>query len=103
MLRVFPFQPQRIVTEGIIHVNAVIVSLLILFTPRQEDEPTLLPERSMANFMESCKRLLIVGFASALLLVGAEFAGVRAMYGSDPAPGAGTNIRFGPDATTKPK
>jgi hypothetical protein len=97
-----PFNAQRLITEGVIHVNAVLCTLMVLIWPRQ----TALPEPT-AGMITS--RSLVGLSVAGLLLLGATVAvesyGVREMYGDTYVKQAGGyHTRFGPDAKTgKPK
>jgi len=97
------FAPQRLVTEGIIHLNAVLCTLLLLLTaPAQPAAP---PTHPAASYTPEVRRLALAGIVAALLSVTLDWAIVRAIYGDRFAGHAGLNIRFGPNATAieKPK
>lgn len=98
---VVAFAPQRLVTEGVIHLNAVLLSALALLAPPVAvGIPTRLPLPSLT------RRALQLGLAGMVLAVAVEWATVRLAYGDQFAGHASKHIRFGPDATTqerKPK
>ncbi|WP_165229086.1 hypothetical protein [Aquisphaera insulae] len=91
------FADQRLITEGVIHVNAVICAVLLLVDDAVPD-PSPSPE--MAGRPRRWGRLLAAGLAASLLAIVADWAIVRSIYGDRFAGHAGLHIRFGPDATT---
>ena len=102
---VVSFAPQRLVTEGVIHLNAVLCTLGILLGARATDPSTLPDLASAIPWSRVIRRTAIFGTALMLLSVAADWAAVRAIYG-DRFPGqARKHIRFGPNAnapTAKP-
>jgi len=89
------FAEQRLITEGVIHVNAVICTVLILLWPR----PTRLPdlaERAITG--RSLMWTTVVGLAALLATVALASYGTRAMFGDQFAGQGGYHIRFGPNA-----
>jgi hypothetical protein len=92
-----PFAAQRLVTEGVIHLNAVCCTLLVLLWPDQPCRPD--PE----GHRVSRRSLLGLAAAGSLALgavtVGASY-GTRAMFGNQFVGHAGYHNRFGPDAKT---
>jgi len=95
------FAPQRLVTEGVIHLNAVFCSFLVLlpagaFQPAAIEFPAALPFPT--------RKILAGGILAALLTTTADWGIIRALYGNQFAGQAGLHIRFGPRATaTKSK
>jgi hypothetical protein len=90
------FQPQRLVTEGVIFVNAVVCTLMVLLgVPYVR----LLPAASASAWR--LKRVALIGTAGLLVSVGAQTGIVRALYGVGRAPDAGFHTRFGANATAK--
>ncbi len=92
------FKEQRLVTEGVIHINALLCTLILLtadyspgFDTRVTQEPSV-PAR--------WGRLVALGFGAALIAVVADWAIVRGVYGDRFAGHSGLHIRFGPNATT---
>jgi hypothetical protein len=92
------FSDGRLLTEGVIIINAAIVTVLILVLPRETQA-----EQGMAG-----GNLSRLAWGSALFLLLAAAAGpsletlaVRRLYGDAPAGHAATNLRFGPDANWK--
>ena len=91
---------QRLVTEGVIHVNAVCCTLLILLIP--DAGRNFVPvEISRPHFR--MRRFVLLGTLCAVLSIVADWAIVRSLYGDRFAGYAGRAIRFGPNATTAPK
>ncbi len=93
------FADQRLITEGVIHVNAVICALLLLVGQAS----TLPRELSASPLPRSIRRVIISGLAAATISIGLDWAIVRAIYGDQFAGHAGLHIRFGPRATTSRK
>jgi hypothetical protein len=90
------FAPQRLVTEGVIHLHALLCSLLVLLClPLQLDFATALD----AARRRITARIVTVGLVGTVLSVGADWVIVRSIYGDQFAGHAGRHIRFGPDAT----
>ena len=92
-----PFNEQRLITEGVVHLNAVLCTVFILLWPRQ----TSLPDRSERTI--SWRALVGVGAMGMFLLtaiIAAESYGTRAIHGSTFVGHANRHMRFGPDAKT---
>ena len=95
------FAPQRLVTEGVIHLNAVMCSLLILLCV---PVPMAAPATGPAQPNRLLPQIAAFGLAGLILCVGADWAIVRAVWGNQFAGQASMHIRFGPNATaTKEK
>ena len=92
------FKDQRLVTEGVIHVNALVCAVILLTTdrPLTRERPIGAIEPVPARW----GRLLIVGLAAAVIALVADWAIVRGVYGDRFAGHANLHIRFGPNATT---
>lgn len=95
-----PFHPQRLITEGVIHVNAVLCTLLIVLLTRAVRKPPALPPTSYGSLL---KRATVVGLIGLVVSVAAQSAITRIAYGRSKAPHSGLHVRFGPDATAKGK
>jgi hypothetical protein len=95
------FAPKRLVTEGVIHANAVLCTLLGLLGARPCDllSDGLDPVPAAVRI----RRTLAVGMLAAGLSILADWGIVRALYGDRFAGHAGLHIRFGPRATIHPK
>jgi hypothetical protein len=92
-----PFQDQRLITEGVIHVNAVLCTLLVLLGPGA----ALLPVRE--GWIISGRSLLGVavgGLIALAVTVAVASVGTRLVYGDRFIGYAGYHTRFGPDAKT---
>lgn len=102
------FTPQRLVTEGVIHLNAVIATLMILLWGRTAARPVVRLEESDARHPTPypLMRVVQIGLAGMVLSTVAHWGVVRALYGDRFAGQASLHIRFGPHATAtkeKPK
>ncbi|WP_321473057.1 hypothetical protein [uncultured Paludibaculum sp.] len=86
--RVLPFAPERLVTEGVIHLNACAVTLLVLIYPRQTSEKPRLPR---------CPRFPVWAAASVALVCLLSWHTLSLYDG--PAPGA--RFRFGPRSNSQ--
>jgi hypothetical protein len=92
-----PFQEQRLVTEGVIYVNAVLCSLLVLLGPT----PLPLPDRNEDSIRPgTLYRLAGAGLLVVIGSVAIATVGTRAIHGSAFAGHAGYHTRFGPNAGT---
>ena len=94
--RVLPFQPQRLITEGTIHVNACLCTVLVLLVPNRKQSAVLEPRYDYRGLWW---RTAIVGSALCALIVLAEYGTVRGLWGDTFAGHAAKHIRFGPNAT----
>jgi hypothetical protein len=97
------FAPQRLVTEGIIFLNATLCTAGIFLNAPATDR-----ELPIAGFSWSrlLRKVAVVGLLAACFSILADWAIVRGLYGDRPATNAAKHIRFGPDATAtkeKPK
>lgn len=95
------FADQRLITEGVIHVNAVIcVLVLLLASPSRGREPT--PPQARADGRARPIRwgkLVTTSVAVSLLAILIDWAVVRGIYGDRFAGHASLHVRFGPQAT----
>jgi hypothetical protein len=92
-----PLREQRLITEGVIHVNAVLCTALVLVWPQPRQWPDREKETITAR---SLRRVSVVGLLALVLTVAAESWGTRAIHASAFVPQAGYHTRFGPDAKT---
>jgi len=94
------FSDSRIATEGIIMLNALVCTVLILGFAREQDA---IPASREADYgFLTCRAILLLGallFATTTLYT----IGVRAIYGNQPTGWGGNNRRFGPDADWRVK
>jgi hypothetical protein len=96
-----PFAEQRLITEGVIHVSAVVCTILVLLGPR----PTGWPDRPDRPFTDRGLAWTAAGGLAALgVAVAVAAAGTRAVHGDVFVGHGGYHVRFGPNAKTgKPK
>jgi hypothetical protein len=101
MRAVPPFAEQRLITEGVIHVNAVVCTVLALCAPG----PAGTAGSEVRTF--SGRGLLAtagIGLAALFLTVAVASWGTRAAHGDAFVKHGGYHVRFGPDAKTgKPR
>jgi hypothetical protein len=90
------FAPQRLVTEGVIFLNAALCTAgIFLSAPNASSK---LPSAGF-SWQRLLPRTILVGLVAAAFSVVGEWAIVRSIYGDRPAGSAARHIRFGPDAT----
>jgi hypothetical protein len=94
LARSVPFPEQRLITEGVIHLNACLCTLLAVLLPGRAAGDDPLPD-----FGEKFARLIAGGLLVAVLAAAAEYGLVRSLWGDTFAGHANLHIRFGPDAT----
>ena len=89
------FAENRLVTEGLIFLNATIVTFLILACVRKVEgfEP-----KPVASYGPLMGKAVAGGVLAALLAIALATAGVRMVYGDSFTGHAGMNKRFGPEA-----
>ena len=90
------FAPQRLATEGVIHLNAALCTLLVLACATPRSAPSV---RWPATLGGATKRLATLGLAGFALCVLLDWAIVRGLYGDQFAGQARLHVRFGPNAT----
>ncbi|MGD9648957.1 MAG: hypothetical protein AB7U73_24815 [Pirellulales bacterium] len=95
--RVLPFHPQRLITEGVIHVNACLCTLLVLLVPSRQQVARL--RSTPTDYRRWWWRTALAGTIVAVAVVFAEFGIVRWLWEDTFAGHAGKHIRFGPNAT----
>jgi len=97
------FAPQRLITEGVIFLNAALCTVgIFLSAPRGENEPA----GDGFDWSRLLPKTVAVGLVAMALSVLADWGIVRAIYGDTQASHASKHIRFGPNATAtkeKPK
>jgi hypothetical protein len=96
------FAEQRLITEGVIIINAVLATLMVLLCPLREarevsDAPQAEPPRAYTSWIQ---RVIAIGLIGGALSILINWGVKRAIYGDRHAPQAGLEIRFGPNATT---
>ena len=92
---VVAFAPQRLVTEGVIVLNAIICTVGVLAGTQE----IALPAAVSVGWRSLIYKTAGLGFAAAALCLVADWGAVRAIYGDSFAGYAGRHIRFGPDRT----
>ena len=100
LARTAPFAEQRLITEGVIHINACICTLLALLLPSRDRAVSMQPE---PNYTRLLKQTVASGLCATILIVAGEYALVRGMWHDTFAGHAAKHIRFGPDRTTEKK
>ena len=91
------FTDDRLLTEGVITVNAVIATLLVLILPRSEEAEAQAGADLRPALWGSLAFLVLAAAAAPAL----ETAAVRELFGDTHAGHAGQNFRFGDDADWK--
>ncbi len=86
--RYLPFHPVRLVTEGVIHLNACVLTGLMLLAPRQGEEPALAGELPRAWIKRAASAALAAGVCAALLYT-------AVVLPLQEAPDAAARFRFG--------
>jgi hypothetical protein len=94
-MRALPgFSPQRLITEGVIQLNAMVCSVGILIM----DSPSpVLPGR-VTHWNTALKRIAGIGIVFATVTILLEWQTVRVVYGDRFAGSSNLHIRFGPNA-----
>jgi hypothetical protein len=90
-----PFAEQRLVTEGMIHLNAVLCTVLVVIWPEQ------IPGMVPASEVRRGRSLVAIGAVGLLALACVTlvaFGGTRMTYGDEFAGQANLHVRFGPKA-----
>jgi hypothetical protein len=90
-----PFGPERLVTEGVIHVNATCCTVLVLLLPVR---PASTPSEGFPVSARSMVGLAGVGLLALAAVAAAASWGTYAIHGSRFVGHAGYHTRFGPDA-----
>ncbi|MCC6729530.1 MAG: hypothetical protein IT208_09365 [Chthonomonadales bacterium] len=91
------FAPARLITEGVIILNAALCTLLLVLWARVV---TPAPEEAPGTYRSPIRRTVVVGVAGAVLCSVLCWAAVLGVYGTRPVDFRGQpRIRFGPRAT----
>jgi len=91
------FAPQRIITEGVITLNAVICTVLLALGTQAVSMREVTSQAM--PYTGWVLNTVIVGLIAMILTTLAEWLIKHAIYGRDQAPGSGISIRFGPNST----
>jgi hypothetical protein len=96
------FAEQRLVTEGVIFVNALVcaLGLLTAYPPPRLVGITAQPPNNLAP--SRLRGVIVLGLAASLMTIVTNWAIVRTIYGDRFAGHASLHIRFGPNATVNP-
>lgn len=94
------FAPQRLITEGVIHLNVILCTLGILTCAPAAVLTTAPAPSNPELWKRRIRQTASIGFAVAIVSTISEWGVVRAIYGDKFAGYAGKHIRFGPDATS---
>ncbi len=89
------FKAQRLITEGVIHLNAVCCTLLAILWPRRADHALPVGKPALAR---SLVPVALAGLVALGALTSVAFFGTRAMYGDTFSGFGGDHKRFGPEA-----
>ena len=99
LARVLPaFTQGRLLTEGVILLNAVLVSFLVLVVPRGSED---LPLRANPAWARSILAATVIAALLLIAVPAAEFSSVRRVYGDSPTGKRGFDFRLGPNANWK--
>lgn len=98
--RTVPFPEQRLITEGVIHVNACLCTLFALLLPASTLVAGFEPPPNWRQFVRNTALSAAIG---AVLVVAGEFGLVRGLWGDTFAKQGNLHVRFGKDATTQQK
>jgi hypothetical protein len=94
------FQPQRLVTEGVLYLVALVCTLVLLCTAGYAEMPSDASRMATEPGRQPRLRTIAtVGSVVAVLSIVADWGIVRAVYGDRFAGHAALHIRFGPRAT----
>lgn len=95
---VVAFAPQRLITEGVIFLNATICSMILLSGVPVKVE-SIRKESETASLGLLIRKAVAVGLVVTALSTFAEWGITRAIYGNEQAGGGKRQIRFGSEAT----
>ncbi len=97
------FRSQRLITEGVLYLVALVSTVVLLFAPESHEigavEPRLAPPKRARSGLLA---LTALGVLAAAVSIAADWAIVRAIHGDRHAGYSRLHIRFGPRATTGP-
>jgi hypothetical protein len=90
------FAPQRLVTEGVITINALMCTMMAVFWAARAAAPAI---QAGPKYNTSIRRAVVSGLAALALTTLVSWGTVRLLYGNQFAGYAGHHIRFGPRQT----
>jgi hypothetical protein len=88
-----PFKEQRLITEGVIHLNAVCCTLLSILWPQRVSIAT-----ASTVGRRSLTAIAAAGLLALAAVTGVSFVGTRAIWGDQFTGQANFHVRFGPKA-----
>jgi hypothetical protein len=95
------FTEQRLITEGVILINAVICTLMVCLLIRA---PAQAPMEAVAIYYRPfIRKAVLCGIVAAILAIIVDWGITHALWGNLHVPEAGLHIRFGPQATATTK
>ena len=94
------FGDGRLVTEGVIFINAIVATLLIMTLPR---EGKTVPQVGLIDYGHALYRTVWLGVVALLVATLGMTWVARGLYGDSFSGHAGEQFRFGDDATWKVK
>jgi len=94
------FNEQRIATEGLIIVNALIATFIILVHARDREEVAIRP---VEDFRPVTRKVILAGLAALVIFAFGFTAVIRGTYGDKPDGWGSGNWRFGPTADWRTK
>ena len=103
LIRTVPFAEQRLITEGVIHVNACLCTLLALLLPGSNRFVGAIVRAERPAYGPLFQKTILAGVLGTVLVVVGEFVITSALWGDKPAGYASLHIRFGPNATLDKK
>jgi len=94
------FKAERLVTEGVIYLVALVCTLIVLLAPASPDaHADRLPLVDGPGRRMGLRSTVLFGLGAAILSIFFDWATVRTIYGDRFAGHASLHIRFGPNAT----
>jgi hypothetical protein len=99
------FSEQRLITEGVIFLNAMLCTALLLLAEPRSNEVSIAEPLSASEADRSWRRMIRWSIAATITGIFLNFLVVRGIYGDSFAGHASLHIRFGPRSTieTGPK
>ena len=91
------FAPGRLMTEGAIALNALVCTALIALLPSETASVSALSSTAEPLTLRFFSAVVGYGLLGAVGVALLGWGCARALFGAEPAPGAGLHIRFGPD------